>query len=159
MRYLVLAICFLSLEALAEPQSQDSFTLSSFSFNEPWEHYKVAIFSDGVTVLIIENDTYEARSFQLPNTPETFAQIIAALGHFKFDSFSDSYGLVNGVKDPKCKELWSHGNISLFALQYDGKRKVVHYNHGCKGFGREEELQELANRLKVILGLSGYVGL
>lgn len=160
MKYFILVISFLAFEVFGKSPVQDSFTLTSYSFSEPWEHYKVAIFPDGITVLIIENETASTRSFRIPNSEDTFIEIIEVLDNFQFDRFSDSYGWSKGDDiDPSCKVLMSHSNASVLALQYAGKVKTINYNHGCKGFPREIELKKLASRVKNILRLSDYVGI
>lgn len=159
MKYLLLAILVFASEVIAKPQSQDSFTMTAFSFEQAWEHYRVVIFPDGITGLIIENDEAAARSFKIHNSEDIFLEVIEVLDRYQFSKFEESYGLSEseGI-DPNCKELWSQSNLSVFSLQYAGKEKSVSYNHGCRGFPRESELQALAKRVKNILGLSEYVG-
>ena len=159
MKYLLLAAIVFVSEAIAAPQLQDSFTISSVSFEEPWERYQVAIFPNGITVLIIENDAAAARSFQIRNSEETFQRVLSVLDQYQFLDFEDSYGLhINDEVDPKCKELWSHNRLSVFSLQYAGKEKTIFYDHGCRGFLREIELKAMAKSVKDIIGLSDYVG-
>jgi hypothetical protein len=159
-KYFLLAVFFIALQALGKAPVQDSFTLSSYGFSEPWEHYKVAIFPDGITVLIIENENAATRSFRIGNTGDTFSKILEVLDNFQFDDFADSYGWNNGSEiDPSYKELLSHSNASVLVLQYAGKVKTINYNHGCTGFPREGELKQLAKRIKNILGLGDYVGI
>tara|TARA_B100001063_G_scaffold246635_1_gene286678 strand:- start:1406 stop:1927 length:522 start_codon:yes stop_codon:yes gene_type:complete len=158
-KYFLLAAIVLVSETIAAPQLQDSFTITSASFEEPWERYKVAIFPDGITVLIIENDAAAARSFQIPNSEETFQKILNVLDQYQFLDFDDSYGLhMNDEIDPKCKELWSHSSFSVFSLQYAGEEKTIFYDHGCRGFLREIELKAMAKSVKDIIGVSDYVG-
>lgn len=158
MRYFYLVISFISFVALCDEPSHDSFTVSSFSFEEPWEHYKASIFSDGTTVLIIENDDAVSRTYKIENKSETFSEVLRILDNYQFTEFSDSYGMDPDGVDQQCKEQWSHSGYSILALQYAGQQKTVRIDHGCKGFKREDEFKTLSNRVKNIMGLMSYVG-
>ena len=158
MKYFFLVLCFISFVAFCDQPSHDSFTVSSFSFEEPWEHYKASIFSDGTTVLIIENDAAVSRTYKIENKSETFSEILRILDSHQFTEFSDSYGMSPDGADPQYDEKWSHSGYSILTLQYAGQQKTVRMDHGCKGFKREDEFKALSNRIKNTMGLMSYVG-
>ncbi|MBU2977503.1 hypothetical protein [Alteromonas sp. C1M14] len=141
-----------------EQPSHDSFTISSASFEEPWEHYKATIFSDGTTVLIIENGTFVSRTFKIENSADTFLEILQLLDSYQFTLFSDSYGVNMEGVDPQCKKKVPHKPFSILSFQYAGQHKTVRVDHGCKGFERENELNTLSKRIKNKMGLMDYVG-
>ena len=158
MKYTFLALFLVSFNVICEQQSQDSFTVSSFSFKEPWEHYKASIFSDGTTVLIIENETVVNRTYKIDNTSDTFIEMLQLLDAYHFNTFSDSYGMEMDGIDPQCKLMRSHSGYSVLSLQYAGQHKTVRIDHGCEGFIRENEFNDLSSRLKNKMGLISYVG-
>ena len=158
MKFFFLVISFISFGALCDQPSHDSFTISSFSFEEPWEHYKASIFSDGTTVLIIENDAAVSRTYKIENTSETFLEILQLLDNFQFTKFSESYGMNPDGLDPQCKVQRTHSGYSVLTLQYAGQHKTVRIDHGCKGFKREDEFNSLSNLVKNKMGLMSYVG-
>ncbi|MDC0603284.1 hypothetical protein OAP14_09720, partial [Aliiglaciecola sp.] len=144
MKHFLLVIFFISFGAFCDQLSHDSFTVSSFSFQEPWEHYKASVFRDGTTVLIIENDAQVSRTYRIENTSETFVEVLRLLDDYQFTKFSNSYGMNPDGKDPQCKEQWSHSGYSVLTLQYAGQHKTVRIDHGCKGFKREDEFKNLS---------------
>lgn len=158
MKYFILVISLISSVALCEQPSHDSFTISSYSFKEPWEHYKASIFSDGTTVLIIENDANVSRTYKIENKSDTFSELLQILDNYQFMEFADNYGMNPEGMDPQCKEEWSHSGYSILTLQYSGQQKTVRINHGCKGFKREDEFKILSNSVKNTMGLMSYVG-
>jgi len=158
-KFIILIFLLFSQVAMSQSQLQDSFTISSMSFKEPWEHYKAAIFSNGSTVLILENDEAAVRSFQIHNAPSTFQDLISTLDDFQFTKFEDEYGWTREEeKDPKCIELWSDNEYTVVSFQYAGQEKTISYYHGCRGFLRETDLKSLLQQVKNIMGLSEFVG-
>ncbi|RAJ93315.1 hypothetical protein [Aliidiomarina maris] len=159
MKFIILILLLVSNVAVAKSPLQDSFTISSMNFEEPWEHYKAAIFADGTTVLILQNEDAAVKSFQIHNSPSTFQDLISTLDEFQFTRFEDDYGWMNDEeKDPKCTELLSGHVYTHASLQYAGQEKIVSYYHGCQGFFRETELKSLLRHVKDIMGLSEFVG-
>ena len=159
MKFIILIFLLFSNVVMSKSLLQDSFTISSMSFKEPWEHYKAAIFADGNTVLILENQEAAVKSFQIHNSPNTFQDLISTLDNFQFTRFEDEYGWMSSEeKDPKCSELWSDDVYTVVSLQYAGQEKIISYYHGCRGFLRETELKTLLQQVKNMMGLSEFVG-
>ncbi|MFC3203332.1 hypothetical protein ACFOEW_16110 [Alteromonas oceani] len=159
MKFIGLIFLLFSNVAMSQSPLQDSFTISSMSFKKPWGHYKAAIFSDGNTVVILENDEAVVRSFQIHNSTSTFQDLVDTLDDFQFTKFEDTYGWTRDEeKDPKCIELLSENEYTVVSFQYAGQEKTISYYHGCRGFPRESELKSLLKHVKNIMGLNEFVG-
>ncbi len=118
--------------------------------------FQVAVFSDGTTIFSGESNVDSVGVYKLPNDPDLFQKIVELTDRYSFNSFRDNYGWSENEK--VCKEQWTDNPSTILSLQLAGQVKSIHHYHGCRGFEREQELEQLEKQLNELLKLKDYIG-
>jgi hypothetical protein len=154
MRVLALLLGILSIQAFAgEVRLPDAFIYESTSCYGGCPPYQVTVLSDGTATFELKGD--ERSIVKLPGSPDLFANILSLTQEYRIREFRDEYGFVG---EEVCKEEWSDNPSTIMSLQVSGEVKTIHHYHGCRGFYREQELNELEDKLKTLLQVESYLG-
>lgn len=156
MKTFAIMLLVASFSVLAKQLPPDAFVMSQTPCYGTCPEFQVVAFPDGTTIFTGESNVESVGVYKLPSDPELFQKIINLTDQYDFNSFRDEYGWSTAEK--VCKEISTDNPSTILSLQFAGQIKTIHHYHGCRGFEREQELNQLENKLYELLGLNAYVG-